>query len=518
MRLLFFLAFFSLPLVAQLEISPEQIEQSLKTHITYSEEGPNPIGHIYIGGHDSQISQGTYLYVKNALDYFRDEVKPIFIILELDTPGGQVFAAQKISDALKEMDIQYDIPIVTVINNWAISAGAMLAYSSRYIATVKDGSMGAAAPVSQQGEATSEKVNSAIRTDFANRAAFFDRNPLIAEAMVDADLTLVIRGNEVVKLPDNEAILPSDLVISKEGKLLTLSAKQMIDWGVADFSLLPEKLVPITADEKEAGKWAASKELLFTLPFFKAIPNAQVTSFKMDWKTKFFSFLGSPVVTSLLFLGLMIGFYMEVSTPGFGLPGIVGIVCLGLILMSSFSLQAASWFEFILLGVGVGMILVEIFLIPGFGFIGVIGIILAIAGLFGILLPGLKEVSFDFDTQTLNAAGEFLLHRLAWLSGTLVVGVVVIAVLAKYFVPRFGFLSPLVLKGEQVGYVSGPSRDTLPDLGAQGEVLSPLRPAGKVEISGEVYDAVSSGNFLEKGQRVKVIDVEGSKIVVEEEA
>ena len=110
------------------------------------------------------------------MDHFK-ETKPIFVILELNTPGGEVFAAQNISDALKELDTQYQIPVVCFINNWAISAGAMLAYSCRYITVVKDASMGAAAPViaSETGEMkeASEKINSALRTDFANRAAFF---------------------------------------------------------------------------------------------------------------------------------------------------------------------------------------------------------------------------------------------------------------------------------------------------------------------------------------------------------
>ena len=110
-----------------------------------------------------------------------------------------MFAAQQISDALKELDTQYGIPVVAYINNWAISAGAMLAYSCRYIVVVKDASMGAAAPViaSETGEMkeASEKINSAMRADFAGgRARFFDRNPNIAEGMVDKDLILVPKG------------------------------------------------------------------------------------------------------------------------------------------------------------------------------------------------------------------------------------------------------------------------------------------------------------------------------------
>lgn len=519
MRWILSLLLFCVSGFANLAVSPEALNQSLEQHISYTETGPNTVGHIYVGGHETQIGQGTFIYIRKALDYFRDEVKPIFIILELDTPGGQVFAAQKISDALKEIDTQYDIPVVAVVNNWAISAGAMLAYSCRYIAAVKDASMGAAAPVTQTGEATSEKVNSAIRADFANRAAYFDRNPLIAEAMVDADLVLVVRDGKVVDLSKDEDILATDEVITKKGKLLTLNSQQMLELGVSDLRLLPVKLVPISDEQKEKGEWAATQELLFTSPFFKAIPNAVIKSYKMDWKTQFFAFLGSPIVTSILFLGLLIGFYMEMSTPGFGFPGIIGLVCLGLIILSSFALEAAGWLEFIFLGVGVALILVELFVLPGFGITGIIGIILAVGALFVLLLPGIGQIDFDFDTQTLNAAGEFIFERVVWLAGAVVVGVITIALLAKYVMPRFALFSPLVLRGEQEaekGYVAGLAKEHLPKVGSEGMVISPLRTAGRVEIEGEPYDAVSSGKFLQKGTKVRVIGIEGSKMIVEE--
>jgi membrane-bound serine protease (ClpP class) len=501
---------------AELAISPEELNKSLEKHIPYNEEGTNYVGHIYVGGHSTQISQGTFIYIRKALDYFRDELKPIFIILELDTPGGQVFAAQRISDALKEMDIQYGIPVVAVINNWAISAGAMLAYSCRYIAAVKDASMGAASPVTQTGEATSEKVNSAIRADFANRAAFFDRNPLIAKAMVDADLILVVRDGKIVELGSDDEIKPTDRVITKKGKLLTLSSEEMMELGVADIRLLPAKLAPITEEEKKKGEWLGSQELLFSYPFFEKIPNTVVKSYKMDWKTQFFTFLGSPIVASILFLGLLLGFYMEMSTPGFGFPGIIALICLGLIILSSFALEAAGWLEFIILGVGIALILIEIFVIPGFGITGIIGIILAVGALFILLLPGIKEVDFDFDTNTLNAAGQYIFERIVWLSSALIIGVIAIVLLAKYFMPRFALFSPLVLKGEQTGYVAGRSKEELPEIGAVGVVVSPLRTAGKVEIEGEYYDAVSSGKFIDKGMKVQVIGIEGSKMIVEE--
>lgn len=513
--LLLFLFFFSFKIFANLAVSEPSLEKSLAESIHFSEKGPNFIGHLYVGGHETQISQGTFVYVKNALDYYR-ELKPIFIILELDTPGGQVFPAQKISDLLKQIDIQSGIPVVAFINNWAISAGAMLAYSCRYIATVKDGSMGAASPVTQTGEATSEKVNSAIRTDFANRASFFDRNPLIAEAMVDADMILVLRDGQIQKLNSVEQIKAGDDVITTKGKLLTLNSSEMVNLGVADFRLMPQKLTPITGAEKKEGKWPAHKELIFSYPFFSKIPNATVVSFKMDWKTRFFSFLASPIVTSILFLGLVVCFYMEFSTPGFGIFGILGIVFLVLLILASFAVEAASYLEFIILGAGVLLILLELFVIPGFGIAGILGILLALGGLIALLLPGIRSIHYDFDSKTFNAAGHYVFERLVWFAGALVVGFLVIAFLAKFFTPKFGRFSPLVLKTDQVGYSAGMDKELLPEVGTLGVVLSPLRTAGKIMVNDEVYDAVSSGSFIDKGVQVKVVKIEGSKIIVEE--
>ncbi len=280
----------------------------LKKAIKFNKEGTNTVGLIHIGNKNSEISQATWVYVKNALDYYKKH-KPIFIILQLNTPGGEVFAAEKISNALKEMDTQYDTPIVAFINNWAMSAGAMLAYSCRYITVTKDGSMGAAEPVfAGEGgkmEAAPEKVNSALRADFANRASFFDRNPYIAEAMVDKDIILVYRHGKVIKLDSEKSIrtkgLAPDKIITDKGKLLTLDAEELMRYGVADFMLQPVRTALITAEEKEKGRWPANKSLVFQEKFFKQIPTAVIDEYKMDWKTRFLTLISSPVIAPFFF-------------------------------------------------------------------------------------------------------------------------------------------------------------------------------------------------------------------------
>ncbi|WP_237753986.1 NfeD family protein [Parachlamydia acanthamoebae] len=238
----------------------------------------------------------------------------------------------------------------------------------------------------------------------------------------------------------------------------------------------------------------------------------------MDWKTQLFVFLSNPVVSSALFLGLLMGAYMEFSTPGFGLPGSIALICLFLIILSSFALEIASWLELFLLLAGVGIVALDLFVLPTFGLIGIFGVILFLAGLFGLMLPGAGSMDFELDTGTFNAAGEAVMNRLAWLSGTLVVGIGLMILLARYVTPSFSGFNRFVLKGhEQEGYQAF-SSELLPQPGKTGKAETTLRPAGKVIIDGKYYDAISSGSFIEKGSPIHVIGFDSGTLLVEEES
>lgn len=199
----------------------------------------------------------------------------------------------------------------------------------------------------------------------------------------------------VVKLKNENEIQSSDEVITEKEKLLTLDAEGLMHFGVADFEVPVEALAtPISAKDIQKGQWPASNSPVFQQPFFKKIPNAVILEFD-DWRIGLFSILAHPIVASFLFIGMMIGFYIESNTPGFGVPGSIGIACLALILLSSFSIYAINWIELIILIAGIILLAVEIFLIPGFGVAGIIGILLIIAGLFALILPNLHQVEFS---------------------------------------------------------------------------------------------------------------------------
>ncbi|PIS00912.1 MAG: hypothetical protein COT84_05535 [Chlamydiae bacterium CG10_big_fil_rev_8_21_14_0_10_35_9] len=489
-----------------------QVDSELEEVIQYSTDKENKVGLIEVPM-DRPISQATFIHCKLAIEHFKKE-NIIFLLLHLNTPGGEVFASQKIAKLLQELDTQSNIPTVAFIDNWAVSAGAMLAYSSRFIGTTPSSIMGAAEPVLQTGEgmqSASEKVNSALRAEFINLASFYGRNPNLAEAMVDKDIIVVERAGQIIKLDNEDQIRESDQIISNKGKLLTLDAEQLKKYGVSDFSVDFEKLSPITAKEKKEGTYPANKLLIFQYPFFKKIPQAQIITYN-DWKIGFFSFLSHPLVASLLFIGMLIGFYIEMNTPGFGVFGSIGLVCLGLILLNSFSIHAIDWLEVIIFLIGAALIMVELFILPGFGVIGIVGIILTIIGLFVLMMPSIKDISFNAEKWNLAAINA--LNMFVWLFIALVVSVIIMFLLSRYVLPRIGLFSKFVLKGEQQGYTSGISKENLPKVGMEGTVYSPLRPSGKVLINGEIYDASSLREFIEKEEKIIVSDIIGSRVIV----
>jgi len=505
----------------------DTFEERLSKHIVLQPGAKPSIGRIVIDDSKNGISQATWIYVNAALSQYK-KTKPACIILELNTPGGEVFAAQRISDALKDMDTQYGIPVIAYINNWAISAGAMLTYSCRFIVIAKDASMGAAEPVlmGETGEMKSapEKVNSALRSDFVNRAKFFDRNGAIAEAMVDKDVILVKRGNEIIKLENEDQILSwpaPDIVISPKGKLLTLNADQIMEYGVGDFQFQPIKRESLTIQEEMSGIVPISKTAFAQIPFFANIPECTISTFEMDWQTQFLALLSTPAISSLLFLGMILCFYIEMSTPGFGVAGVGGILCLFFILLSSFAMEAIHWLEPILFLFGAFLLALELFFFPTLGILGFIGVAFIVAGLGSMMLPGLTSISFD--GQTLNAAGEYVVTRLAWLSGALLLGLLCIAILSRFMTPRFRFMQKLIL-GDTPLLATGTHemkmRVALPKvalaIGEEALCSATLRPAGKIIAHNSEYDAVSSGGYIEKGHKVRVLHIEGEKIVVEE--
>lgn len=492
---------------------------SLSEHIHYNASGKNRIGYLDIQ-RDHPIDQSTYLYVKFALqEYLKEGVS--FIILHLNTPGGEVFSSMKIAELLQEIDTVHHIPVVAVIDNWALSAGAMLAYSCRYIAVSKTSLMGAAEPVFQGSEgkmeSAPEKIVSALRTEFASLAKFYGRNPLIAEAMVDKDIILVAREGEIVQLYSEKELNTKgknpDHLITSFGKLLTLDAEQLLALKVAEISLPRASSIP----ESRPKEWPFSQSSLSSDPFFSQIPDATVIEYR-DWKIDFFAFLTHPIVASLLMMGLIVGIYMETNHPGFGLPGGIALTCLALILLSNFATQAIHWLELFFLFGGILLLLIEIFILPGFGIAGVLGILLILFSLFAMMLPSIGSVEFLWNWQEWNLQALEFFNRLTYYSIALILSFVFIVISSRYITPRLFKKNRVILHTDQEGSVAGLESYALPPIGSEGEAQTSLHPGGKVKINDFFYDALTETAFIEKGEKVVVVKIQGSGIIVQKKA
>ncbi len=491
------------------------VDAELAELIHYKKTGDNLVGYLYIGP-DRPIDQTTYLHIKFALEEYKKK-NVIFVMLRLNTPGGELLPAMKIAELLQQFDRENGLPVVAVVYNWALSAGAMLAYSCRFIAVTESALMGAAQPVITKPEgvleAAPEKIRSALRAEFASLAKFYERNPLIAEAMVDPDIVLVIRNGEVVQLQADKEIQTQgdhpDIVITTQGKLLTLDSQQLLEWGVADIAVPILITRTITPLEKEMGEWPAEQSQLFHYPFFANIPNAEMINYH-NWKVGFFAFLTHPIVASLLMLGLIIGVYMELSQPGLGLAGIIALICLGVILWPNFTLETIGWLEILIIAIGVVLVLAELFILPGFGFLAAVGTALILFVVFALLLPDFESVNFSWNWKEWNLATMEYMNDLAFYLGALVIALIIVILMARYLTPRLLTKSRVVLQTEQ----EGPEPISLPAVHTEGVAFTSLRPGGKILIPPHLYDALSEGGFIERGEIVIVRKIQGNVIIV----
>ena len=415
---------------------------------------------VYVASIEGMIDLGLAPFVERVLREAA-EAGAAVVILEINTFGGRVDAAVVIRDAL----LNAKIPTVAFINKRAISAGALIALATERIVMAQGGTIGAATPV-QMGQPgapaqpVEEKTVSYVRKEFRATAEARKRPPLIAEAMVDAD----------VEIPG---------LIAK-GKLLTLTTEEALKHKVAD----------VRADTIE--------EVLKQL----GLSQAELRRASPNWAENLVRFFTHPVVSSLLLTVGMLGIILEIRTPGFGVPGVLGISSIALFFWGHWLVQLAGWEEMLLVGSGIVLLAVEIFVTPGFGVAGVLGIAALLSGLSLSLIGG--GASWNF---ILRALGRVIFSLLLALVGSLVL---------LRFLPRLPFGRRLILEtglGAGEGYASPPDTDKQ-WLGKRGIAVSPLRPSGIAEVARERVDVVSDGEFIESGAPIVVTRVDGNRIVV----
>lgn len=411
---------------------------------------------VYVGYIDSEIDLGLAPYVSRVIsDAEKDNADAI--IFKINTFGGRVDAATQIKDAI----LNSRIKTIAFINNRAISAGALIALSCNKIIMVPGSSIGAATVVDQSGQKVGEKYQSYMRSEMRSTAEKNGRPTKIAEGMVD------------------ERVVIPGLVDSTQ--LVTLTSEEALKYKIAD-----------TVETSFEGVLA-----------YLNLKNAKVVEVSSNWAEGVVKFLNNPIVSSIL---IMIGFFglmAEIKTPGWGVAGTTGLIALTLFFGSSYILQLASVIEILMFVVGLGLLLVEIFIIPGFGITGISGIILIFASIFLSLLGSKPFI----DMERVSIA-------IIQLSGSILFALIGIFVLARYL-PKSKAFNKLVLsqseKAEE-GFVSYPSVKEL--IGKEGIAFTTLRPGGTVEIDGKRIDVVAESEYITQGTKIKVLRVEGIKVVV----
>jgi membrane-bound serine protease (ClpP class) len=408
----------------------------------------------------SEIDAPMKRYVHLALAH-AETTKADIVIIEMDTYGGVLTDAKDIVDYIMD----FEKPVWVFINSDAASAGALISIACDSIYMSAGASIGAATVVDASGQKAPDKYQSYMRSIMRSTAEENGRNPQIAEGMVDEDL--VIEG------------------IKKQGEIITFSTSEAIKHGFCD----------------------AKTESLQEIIKRNNIGSFKIDRYELGFADSIIGIFLNPFISGILILVIIAGIYFEMQTPGMGFAGLAALVALILYLVPYYLNGLAENWEIIAFFLGILLIALEIFVIPGFGVAGVSGIILTVGSLVLIMV---NNDNFNFQFVPMN---DILLALASALGGMLGSGVLLFFIGAK--LPDTRFYKRIALTHTQEsssGYTSSTTKGTL--LGKRGVTHTVLRPSGKVLIDEKIYDAYTRGDYIEKGQAIEVVSDEGTTLKV----
>ncbi len=426
-----------------------------------------------------EITRATWRHVQQAFDA-ADSLNADVFLIHMNTYGGTVLDA----DSIRTKILQSTIPVYVFIDNNAASAGALISVACDSIYMRPGGSIGAATVVNQTGEAMPDKYQSYMRstmrataeahgkdTIFAGTDTIvkWRRDPQIAEAMVDPSV-----------------FIPG---IIDSGKVLTFTPTEAIENGFCEgiAENIPEVLQKV------------------------GIQNYTVEEYEPTWVERIIGFLVHPMISGLLIMAIIGGIYFEMQSPGIGFALGVAVVAAILYFAPLYLEGLAAHWEILVFIIGIILVIVEIFVIPGFGVAGISGIVLIFVGL---VLSLINNVNFDFKGVELSAVAvaitTVVLGVFGGFVGSLLLG-------KRLFTAKTGAFANLSLQAIQDvkdGFVCI-ENGMLELKGSTGIAQTVLRPAGKVIIDNEIFDAVALTGYIEKGEEIVVTKVEATQLYVE---
>ena len=425
--------------------------------VAQEEEKPK-VFHMMVSAEiDPRTNRYTELGLEKATDLEVD-----YVILELDTYGGALNDADDIRTRL----LEFTIPVYTYINKDAASAGALISIATDSIYMAKGSSIGAATVVTGDGEAAPDKYQSYMRSIMRSTAEATGRDPKIAEGMVDEDIKV-----------DS---------IATEGKVITFSVSEAIKHGFCEAQVSG-------IDEIMERSGVTEYELI---------------KYDLGSSERIIAFFLNPFVSGILIMMIMGGIWFELQTPGIGFP--LGAAVLGLILylVPHYMNGLAENWEVALFIVGIVLIAVEIFVIPGFGVAGVLGIGATVSSLILIML---NNDMFDFSFVKSGDAFVAILTTFASIIGAIALLFILGVRITNSKV--FQRVALVDTQGKEQGYTSSVyEKEDL--VGKQGTSYTILRPSGKVMIDEQLYDAYTRGNYIKENESIEVISDEGTSLKV----
>jgi membrane-bound serine protease (ClpP class) len=428
----------------------------------------------------SEITPATRRQVSQAFEA-ADSLKADIFLIHMNTYGGTVVDA----DSIRTRILQSKIPVYVFIDNNAASAGALISIACNGIYMRPGGSIGAATVVNQRGAAMPDKYQSYMRSTMRATAEAHGkdtiitadndtiykwfRDPKIAEAMVDQ--RIYIEG------------------VSDTGKVLTFTPMEAMEHGFCEGTAenVDEVMQQIGVSEYE------------------------IVEYEPSWIEKIIGFLVHPMVSGLLIMAIVGGIYFEMQSPGIGFPLGVAILAAVAYFAPLYLEGLAENWEIILFMVGVILMAVEIFAIPGFGVAGILGVSFMFIGL---VLSLIGNVHFDFEGVEMDGVGVAIVTVLFGVFGGFLLSIYLGKSLFTTTSGPFKNFALNTVQSVSEGFVSVDTR--LFELkGKTGISQTVLRPGGKIIIDGEVFDAVAETGFIEKDEQVVVTRIESVQLFVE---
>ncbi len=450
---------------------------------------------VYVISVFGEVDPGMAAFIDRAVQEISSDPDAI-VVVNIDTFGGRVDSALEIVDTFLKIPEKQSIAFV---EKKAISAGALIALSCGDLVMKPATTIGDCAPItySQEGlEMLGEKFQSPIRAKFRALAKRNGYPVKLAEAMVSLDkeiFEVVIDGQKVLMdasdyadLTDEEKKkITSKKTIVEKGELLTMHAEEAVELGFSS----------MTADSIDV--------MLGQM----GIENYEVIRIEQSWSEAMVRFIGR-IAPILMMIGLA-ALYMEMKAPGFGLPGIIGILCLAIVFLNQYMVGLADYTELLVIAFGLVLMGIEVFVLPGFGIAGFAGIVFLALGLIlslqGFVLP---DPSFPWEL-------DLLVNNVTQVIGALIGSFLVGLFFLRYVLPKFAFArqGPFLAADLKSSHADSSETGKV-SVGDKGIAMTLLRPSGKMKINGDMIDVVTENEFMEKGTPIVVKEIKGNRIIV----